>query len=119
MGASRVVVYGATGHTGRFVVAELVRRGVSTVASGRSAEQLDRLFAGLEVRRACVEDAGSLDRALAGTVLVVNCAGPFALTAGDAFVIPPGMATRWAAPSADLELLEVSLPGRFGTALAG
>jgi hypothetical protein len=80
MGASRVVVYGATGHTGRFVVAELVRRGVSTVASGRSAEQLDRLFAGLEVRRACVEDAGSLDRALAGTALVVNCAGPFALT---------------------------------------
>jgi quercetin dioxygenase-like cupin family protein len=40
---------------------------------------------------------------------------PFALTAGDAFVIPPGMATRWSAPSSDLELLEVSLPGRFQT----
>jgi quercetin dioxygenase-like cupin family protein len=41
---------------------------------------------------------------------------PYALSAGDAFVIPPGMATRWAAPSDDVEILEVSLPGRFGTA---
>ena len=40
---------------------------------------------------------------------------PFALVAGDAFVIPPGMATRYAEPSADLELLEVSLPGVFTT----
>ncbi len=35
---------------------------------------------------------------------------PFALSAGDAFVIPPGFATRYADPSADLELLEVALP---------
>jgi len=40
---------------------------------------------------------------------------PFGLSQGDAFVIPPGMATRYASPSADLELLEVSLPGVFST----
>ena len=40
---------------------------------------------------------------------------PFELAAGDAFVIPPGMATRYAAPSADVELLEVALPGDFAT----
>lgn len=40
---------------------------------------------------------------------------PFALQEGDAFVIPPGMATRYADPSADLQLLEVSLPGTFET----
>jgi len=40
---------------------------------------------------------------------------PVALSAGDAFVIPPGMATRYADVSTDLELLEVSLPGVFGT----
>jgi hypothetical protein len=33
------------------------------------------------------------------------------LTAGDAFVIPPGLATRYAEATPDLELLEVSLPG--------
>ena len=40
---------------------------------------------------------------------------PAPLIAGDAFVIPPGMVTRWAEPSADFELLEVALPGAFTT----
>ena len=40
---------------------------------------------------------------------------PFRLAPGDAFVIPPGLATRYAEPSADLQLLEVSLPGSFNT----
>ena len=41
---------------------------------------------------------------------------PYALEAGDAFVTPPGMKTRYADPSNDLELLEVALPGVFVTA---
>jgi quercetin dioxygenase-like cupin family protein len=36
---------------------------------------------------------------------------PYRLSPGDAFVIPPGMATRYHEPTPDLELLEVSLPG--------
>ncbi|TMM55390.1 cupin domain-containing protein [Sulfitobacter sabulilitoris] len=40
---------------------------------------------------------------------------PHALAPGDAFVIPPGMRTRYAQASDDLELLEVSLPGVFET----
>lgn len=40
---------------------------------------------------------------------------PFDLGSGDAFVIPPGMATRYTHLSDDLELLEVSLPGAFDT----
>ena len=40
---------------------------------------------------------------------------PFTLSAGDAFVIPPGLKTRYSAASGDLELLEVSLPGVFST----
>lgn len=43
---------------------------------------------------------------------------PYRLSRGDAFVTPPGMSTRWADPSEDFELLEVSLPGRFATELA-
>ena len=40
---------------------------------------------------------------------------PYPLEAGDAFVIPPDMKTRYADISADLELLEVSLPAVFDT----
>ena len=36
---------------------------------------------------------------------------PFRLAQGDAFVIPPGLATRYAEATPDLELLEVTLPG--------
>jgi quercetin dioxygenase-like cupin family protein len=39
----------------------------------------------------------------------------FLLSPGDAFVMPPGMLTRYSDASADLELLEVSLPGAFQT----
>ncbi|UWQ90170.1 cupin domain-containing protein [Rhodobacteraceae bacterium M382] len=42
---------------------------------------------------------------------------PYDLEAGDAYVIPPGMKTRLVAPSDDVELLEVSLPGTFTTNL--
>jgi len=83
--AGAVVVYGATGHTGRFIVAELQRRGFATVISGRDAAQLELLAAELgdvEARPATVDDASSLDRALAGAAAVVNCAGPFAVTGG-------------------------------------
>ena len=42
---------------------------------------------------------------------------PHALSAGDAFVIPPQMKTRLVDASDDIELLEVSLPGAFNTTL--
>ncbi|MBT8459448.1 MAG: cupin domain-containing protein [Boseongicola sp.] len=40
---------------------------------------------------------------------------PYRLSPGDAFVVPPGMATRYSEPSEDVELLEVALPGAFRT----
>ena len=44
---------------------------------------------------------------------------PQRLGPGDAFVLPPGMLTRYSDVSADLELLEVTLPGDFETVFAG
>ncbi|MFG1947675.1 saccharopine dehydrogenase family protein [Nonomuraea sp. NPDC048826] len=77
-----VVVYGAYGHTGRFVVAELLERGFVPILSGRDEGKLKALdHPELEVRAASVDDAEALDRALAGASAVINCAGPFATTA--------------------------------------
>ncbi len=43
---------------------------------------------------------------------------PYRLQPGDAFVIPPGMKTRYRDPTEDIELLEVALPGSFATETA-
>ncbi len=79
----RIAVYGAYGHTGRFVVAELLRRGFVPVACGRDAARLHELAAvtGIEIRVAATDDPAALDAAFAGTAAVLHCAGPFLDTA--------------------------------------
>ncbi|MER5334352.1 saccharopine dehydrogenase NADP-binding domain-containing protein [Micromonospora sp. NPDC002717] len=85
MGSGQTVaVFGAYGHTGRFVVTELRDRGLVPLLVGRDVGRLQVLAAshpGLEFRVASVDDPVSLDQALKGAVAVVNCAGPFASTA--------------------------------------
>ena len=73
-----VTVFGAYGHTGRFVVAELLRRGWTPILSGRDATRLCAAGVaqrGLEVRVASVDDAASIDRAIAGARAVINSPG--------------------------------------------
>ncbi|WP_327040383.1 saccharopine dehydrogenase NADP-binding domain-containing protein [Micromonospora ureilytica] len=74
-----VAVFGAYGHTGRFVVTELRERGFGALPVGRDARQLDAF--GLPYRVASASDSASLDAALTGVDAVINCAGPFASTA--------------------------------------
>ncbi len=77
-----IAVYGATGHTGRFVIREAQRRGLPVVAVGRSAARLDEMFPPAVVRRvALLDDPASLEQAFAGCAVVINCAGPFLDTA--------------------------------------
>jgi NAD(P)-dependent dehydrogenase (short-subunit alcohol dehydrogenase family) len=80
---STATVFGAYGHTGRFIVAELRKRGWTPILSGRDEDKLTALAAheGLETRSASVDSPETLDRALVGATLVINCAGPFLDTA--------------------------------------
>ena len=90
-----VAVYGAYGHTGRFVVAELCRRGWTPLLCGRDAGRLDALaadFPALERRPASIGDPASLDSAFAGASAVINCAGPFLDTAAP--VLDAALRTR-------------------------
>ncbi|MFI6098241.1 saccharopine dehydrogenase [Lentzea sp. NPDC051213] len=64
----QIAVYGASGLTGRFVLAELEKRGFEPLPSGRA--------------QATADDPGALDRALGNAAAVINTAGPFAVTAG-------------------------------------
>jgi NAD(P)-dependent dehydrogenase (short-subunit alcohol dehydrogenase family) len=84
MGSDAVTVFGAYGHTGRFVVSELRRRGWTPILSGRDPAKLAGLGAAhahAEIRPASVDDPASLDAAIAGAAAMINCAGPFATTA--------------------------------------
>jgi len=75
-----VAVYGATGYTGRLVVAELVRRGIETVVCGRSPGRLHAVadaHGGLDARPASLDDRDALRHALGDCAVVIDCAGPF------------------------------------------
>ena len=78
-----VAVYGAAGHTGRFVIRELARRGFGATAIGRNAASLAAADFPTGVARevASIDDPAALDRALAKADAVINCAGPFLDTA--------------------------------------
>ena len=81
---SRVFVYGAAGHTARFVVAALERRGHRLILAGRDGAQLRAahpLRPSADFRVVALADADSLHAALREVDIVVNCAGPFAETA--------------------------------------
>ncbi len=78
-----IVVYGATGYTGKLVARELDRRGFDFILSGRSDEKLKAVAAGLEkearTKVASVDDPQSLEVLLRDAACVINCAGPFSL----------------------------------------
>ena len=82
-----IVLYGATGYTGRLVADELARRGLDHVLSGRDERKLAELARerGAPARAAPLDDDAALRALLADASAVINCAGPFTL-AGDALV---------------------------------
>jgi hypothetical protein len=80
----KIAVYGAYGHTGRFIVAEFIKHGLSPILCGRNAVKLNKLhkeFPALDARVADVQDPESLDKAFSSADIIVNCAGPFLDTA--------------------------------------
>jgi short subunit dehydrogenase-like uncharacterized protein len=84
MKSCHVAIYGATGHTGRFVARELERRGVAVRGITRQtpAGSLSQKDGGpMTWVRASCDDPDALDRALEGADAVINCAGPFLDTA--------------------------------------
>jgi short subunit dehydrogenase-like uncharacterized protein len=76
-----VVVFGATGFTGRLIVEALVQHGLRDLRlGGRDEGKLRALSAqhgGLPFQRADVSDAAALDRLLTGARVVIDVAGPF------------------------------------------
>lgn len=74
-----LIIYGATGYTGRLILAEALAKGLRPILAGRNADEIRALATahGLEARPVSLSDAKALDAALAGVTVVLHCAGPF------------------------------------------
>ena len=77
-----LMIYGPTGYTGRLVAQAAITAGLAPVLCGRSG-RLEALATqlGAPARIAPLDDPSALAAAMAGVTVVLNCAGPFALSA--------------------------------------
>ncbi len=76
------MIYGATGYTGRLVVAHAVTQGLRPVLAGRNATKVRELALshGLDYRVFALEDSEAIVEGLRGLESVLHCAGPFVHT---------------------------------------
>lgn len=79
MNSPDVVLYGATGMTGRLACSALAEAGIRFAISGRDRDKLAQVhsdFPAAPVRIADVDDATALAAAFSGARVVLSCAGP-------------------------------------------
>jgi short subunit dehydrogenase-like uncharacterized protein len=78
-----VLVYGATGYTGRQVAQALAEAGTPVVLAGRDPEAVAQVAQLLNLAWTAfpLEDTGRLDAALSGAQVVLHAAGPYVETA--------------------------------------
>lgn len=79
-----VIIYGASGYTGKLIAWHLAEMGIPFIASGRSLERLEEQMALVpELKGAAYEcrvvdhDVGALTRLFTGAKIVYNVTGPF------------------------------------------
>ena len=78
-----ILIYGATGYTGRLLTEHALAQGLRPILAGRDPEKLRPLAAkaGLEARAASLDEPERLRGALSGIAAVIHAAGPFSKTA--------------------------------------
>lgn len=79
----KLMIYGATGYTGRLAAHQAKAAGTPIILAGRSPAPLAQLASVLDVeyRVFGLDDPAAIDRALADIAVILNCAGPFIRTA--------------------------------------
>ncbi|MEW7849207.1 saccharopine dehydrogenase NADP-binding domain-containing protein [Massilia aurea] len=77
-----LMIYGATGYTGRMAAFHAKQAGLALIVAGRDGDVLAALAGelGVEARVFAADDAAG--KALDGVTALLNCAGPFHRTAG-------------------------------------
>lgn len=78
-----LLIYGATGYTGRMIAEQATSAGLNVVLAGRNHAKLQELASELKLQASVftLDDADRLAQELQSVSVVLNCAGPFAQTA--------------------------------------
>jgi short subunit dehydrogenase-like uncharacterized protein len=76
---NKLMIYGATGYTGRMVAEHAAAAGTPIVLAGRSEKPLAELASQLNVeyRVFALDDDALIDRSLTDVSVIINAAGPF------------------------------------------
>ncbi|WP_313344326.1 saccharopine dehydrogenase NADP-binding domain-containing protein [Stenotrophomonas sp.] len=79
-----LMIYGASGYTGRMAAAHAKEAGLKLVLAGRDEAPLQALATrlGVAYRVFALDNAGDVAYGLQDITVLLNCAGPFAHTAG-------------------------------------
>ena len=78
-----MLLYGATGYTGRLIIEEALQKGLPIIIAGRNQQTVSTLASqyNLPYRVAELSNPGQLDAILQEITVVLHAAGPFAITA--------------------------------------
>jgi short subunit dehydrogenase-like uncharacterized protein len=81
---NNIVIYGAYGHTGKFILSQLYDQGYKPILCGRDSDKVNSLsqeYPDLKTKVADINHPKSLDDAFSDAEIIINCAGPFLDTA--------------------------------------
>jgi short subunit dehydrogenase-like uncharacterized protein len=83
MTMKKLMIYGATGYSGRMAAEQAKLLGLQPILAGRDDAALSGLAAelGLTHRAFAVDDSAAVEQALSDVAVLLNCAGPFMHTA--------------------------------------
>lgn len=82
MVGNSLLIYGATGYTGRLLADAAQARGLTPILCGRDAERLAAFAATLGLQYRVAELNASFEKILEGISVVINAAGPFVSSSG-------------------------------------
>lgn len=101
----KLMIYGATGYTGRMVAQQARDAGLRPVLAARDRARLDVLAKqwGLDCRAFSLNSVPDVERALSDVDVLVNCAGPFQRTASTLIPASIRCGTHYLDVSAELD----------------
>ncbi|MFF7553732.1 saccharopine dehydrogenase family protein [Streptomyces olivaceus] len=117
----RLLVYGATGYTGKLVAEHAKESGLDVVVAGRNQERVKALGEelGVDSRAFPVDDPALLRDALDGITVVLNVAGPFHRTAGPLMDACIDMGVHYLDTTAEYDVFAAARSRHAEAAVAG